>query len=490
LDVARARPQVAAAQAEVMGGIEPLDFQVTYLYQTLPALAGRVTEKGLAALAADPNVEQITIDGEGKAALSQSVPLIHADEAQTAGYTGAGTTVAVLDSGIDTNHADLEDDIASEHCFLSNGGCPSGAHPAEDNNGHGTNVAGIITSNGTVAPIGVAPDAKIAAYKILNASGTGLFSDWIAALDDIISNQPNVRIVNMSLQSTAPCPGGALADAITTLRDAGVATFIASGNGGTKNSLYIPACIADGISVGATYDADIGMVNGWKVDCTDSTTAVDQVACWSASDNTLDLLAPGAQITSAGRGGGTSSYRGTSQATPHAAGVAALLWEAQPGLSVDELEERMKFTGTMVTDDLHDSNAATNRQTPRIDARVALLTNGNADYDGDGCPNGDEFGGNAGLGGIRNPLSPWDYFNPTHDGVNGVDDILAVAAQYKKNKYLVSPPNPPNTPNPAYTEDTDRSFIGPNIWNLGPPDGEQRVDDILMAVAQYNHNCP
>jgi subtilisin family serine protease len=488
-DVARARPQVAAEQAQVLAGVAPADFQVIYRYQTLPALAGRVSEKGLAELSASPDVEQITIDGTGKAALAQSVPLIHADEVQAAGVTGAGVTVAVLDSGIDTNNVDLENDIASEHCYLSGGGCPSGAHPAEDDNGHGTNVAGIITSDGIVAHKGVAPDAKIAAYKILTAAGIGQFSDWIAALDDIITNHPEVRAINMSLQSTASCPGGALADAVTTLRTAGVATFIAAGNSGTKNSLYIPACITDGISVGATYDANIGSVSGWKVTCTDSTTKADQVACWSSSDNTLDLLAPGARITSTGRGGGLSNYMGTSQATPHAVGEAALLWQALPNLTVDELENRMKLTGTMVTDDLHDSNAATNRQTPRIDARVALLTDDNADYDGDGCPNGKEFGANEHAGGRRNPLNPWDYFNPTHDGVNSVDDILAVVAQYNKNQYLPSPPNPPNTPNPAYTQDTDRSYIGPNLWNLGPPDGQQRVDDILMAVAQYNHNC-
>jgi subtilisin family serine protease len=397
--------------------------------------------------------------------------------------------VAVLDTGIDTNNIDLEDSIAYERCFLSNGGCSTGPHPAEDNNGHGTNVAGIITSNGTVAPVGVAPGAKIAAYKILDASGSGTFSDWAAALDDIIANHPEVKIVNMSLQSTDPCPAGALGDAITTLRTMGVATFIAAGNYGTKNLLALPACIPDGISVGATYDADIGSNSGWETDCTDQTTKADQVACWSNSDDTLDLLAPGARITSTGMGGGLSTYRGTSQAAPHAAGVAALLMQAVPGLSVDEIENRMKLTGTMITDDLHDNNANTNRQTPRIDARVALLTDPTQDYDGDGCPNGKEFGNNERLGGRRNPLNPWDYFNPTHDGKNRADDILAVVRQYNKNRYLPSPPNPPNTPNPDYTTATDRSFVGPNPWNLGPPDGLQRGDDILMAIAQYGHDC-
>jgi subtilisin family serine protease len=213
----------------------------------------------------------------------------------------------------------------------------------------------------------------------------------------------------MSLQSTISCPGGALSTAINTLRSAGVATFIAAGNSGTKNSLYVPACITAGISVGATYDANIGSSSGWKVNCTDQTTRADQVACWSSSDNTLSLLAPGARITSTGMGGGFSSYQGTSQASPHAAAEAALLLQAAPGITIDDLLNRMKLTGTMITDDLHDNNPLTNRQTPRIDARVALVTDLKADYDHDGCPNGKEFGPNAAAGGLRNPLNPWDY---------------------------------------------------------------------------------
>ncbi len=390
LDSTRARVQVAVEQTQVLTGVAASDFQVIYRYQALPALAGRVNARGLAELAAKPEVTEIMLDGVGTTALdsvgttartgegttvpSPSVSMIHADEVQSAGITGAGITVAVLDTGIDTQNVDLTHDIAYERCFLASGGCPTGAHPAEDNNGHGTNVAGIITSDGIVAPVGVAPGAKIAAYKILDASGSGLFSDWAAALDDIIANHPEVNIVNMSLQSTASCPAGPLGDAVTTLRSRGVSSFIASGNYGTKNSLSIPACISGGISVGAVYVSNIGSVSGWKTTCTDPTTQADQVPCWSSSADTLALLAPGAPITSTGMGGGLSTYMGTSQAAPHAAGVAALLMEAVPGLSVDQIESRMKLAGTVVTDDLHDNDPTTNRQTPRIDARVALVT--------------------------------------------------------------------------------------------------------------------
>ncbi len=111
------------------------------------------------------------------------------------------------------------------------------------------------------------------------------------------------------------------------------------------------------------------------------------------------------------------------------------------------------------------------------------------DTDGDGCPDNRELGTNVKLGGLRNPTSEWDYFNPTHDKINRVDDILVVLHQYFQDKFLPAPPNPPGTPNPAYREDTDRSAGGPHVWNLGPPDGIVRLDDILSIVKQYFHDC-
>ncbi len=366
LDVGTLRSEVAVAQAKALAGVAGTDLKLTYLYQAVPALAGRVNTRGLSALATSPDVEAVMLDGEGRAAGSPNIRLIHADQVQAAGVTGSGVIAAVLDTGVDATHPDLTASIAYEACFLSGGGCPAGPHAAQDNNGHGTNVSGIIAGRGTIAPIGVAPAAKIAVYKILNSSGSGVFSDWIAALDDIVANHPEVNIVNMSLESSEPCPGGALGTAITTLRSRGVPTFIAAGNHGNKNTLNIPACIPDGISVGAVYDANVGSVNGWESSCSDVTTRADQVACWSDSASSLALLAPGARITSTGLGGGTSTYMGTSQAAPHAAGVAALLLQARPALSVDDLEHRMQAAGTLLVDHL------ANRTTARVDARVAL----------------------------------------------------------------------------------------------------------------------
>jgi Tol biopolymer transport system component len=113
-----------------------------------------------------------------------------------------------------------------------------------------------------------------------------------------------------------------------------------------------------------------------------------------------------------------------------------------------------------------------------------------ADKDGDGCPNVRELVTGPGAqnsGGNRNPKSPWDYFNPTHDGQNRVDDILAVRDQYFKDDNDGTPGFPPFTP--GYTQVTDRTLAGPNAWNLGPPDGKQRIDDVVNIVKQYFHDC-
>ena len=100
------------------------------------------------------------------------------------------------------------------------------------------------------------------------------------------------------------------------------------------------------------------------------------------------------------------------------------------------------------------------------------------DTDGDGCPDARELGMNYAMGGMRNFLWPWDYFNPTHDHTNRIDDINLVNMHYGIDQGM-----------PGYTQDTDRTFLGPNPSNLGPPDGKQRAADIVNAVRQYGHDC-
>jgi hypothetical protein len=100
------------------------------------------------------------------------------------------------------------------------------------------------------------------------------------------------------------------------------------------------------------------------------------------------------------------------------------------------------------------------------------------DYDSDGCADEREAGDDESQGGRRNPVNRWDYFNPSGDRQNRVDDIILVTLQY----FL-------DVGHPAYDEKYDRTYIGPNVWNLGPPDGLQRVEDIIHATYQYFHDC-
>ena len=102
------------------------------------------------------------------------------------------------------------------------------------------------------------------------------------------------------------------------------------------------------------------------------------------------------------------------------------------------------------------------------------------DEDGDGCPDRRELGDEEAAGGLRDPFNPYDYMNPTRDGENRVDDILAVVAEYFRD----DPPGAIDLRSP-----TDRTALGPDPWNLGPPNGQQRVDDILSQVKQYFHDC-
>jgi subtilisin family serine protease len=384
--------EVASSQATVLSSLSPSDFSVIYRYEALPGLTGLVSQAGLEKLNADPAVVAVTLDETGSGAaegapatgviapaeLQHSVPMIRADLVHAEGITGSGVTVAILDSGADTDHPDLADSISGQECFLSGSGSPcpngttrqSGPGAAEDDLGHGTNVTGIVTSNGVVSSQGVAPGANVLLYKVLNSSNAGLFSDWDAALNDIIAHHPEVRVVNMSLVSFTTFSGACgsfdptTASAFSTLNAAGVAVFVSSGNNAAKSSMTYPACVPGAISVGAVYDRNFASSTFFG--CTDTPATMDAPTCWSNSTSNLDLLAPGSSIVSDGLGGGTSSYTGTSQAAPHAAGAAALMLQQAPALTPDQLKTDLKNTGVPRTD------PANSVVTSRIDAYSAI----------------------------------------------------------------------------------------------------------------------
>ena len=374
--------EVRAAQGRVLDRLTASDFVLTHRWESLNAFAGEVTLAGLRALMADPDVLMVDEDPIAYMDLAETAALIRVDQVRGTGTTGRGVVVAVLDTGVDTHHPDIRDGLAAEQCFCISasgaGCCPNGtseqagAGASEDDHGHGTNVTGIITSDGRVAPAGIAPDAMVVAVKVLDRTGAGTSAGILSALDFIINKHPEVKVVNLSLGLGNLFPGAcdsaasfttAFASAVNTLRGRGATFFASTGNNGSSSQIAVPACIGNAIAVGAVYKGDVGTIS---FGCTDATTAADRVACFSNSDSQVDVLAPGAPVTSAGIGGGTSTFVGTSQACPVAAGVAALILSAHPGLGPDAVEAAMKSTGVTITDP---KNGLSFR---RIDAKAAV----------------------------------------------------------------------------------------------------------------------
>ena len=370
--------------ASVLQKLAPSEYELVARWHNIPAFAALIDEAAIARLKSDPSVLRIDPDVGGSGSLAQSVPLIGGDKVHALGYTGKGVTVAILDTGVGESHPDLAGRIVDEQCFCRNsngtGCCPndqatqSGPGAAADDNGHGSNVAGIVGSRGVVSSVGVAPGVNFVVVKVLDRGNRfSAASQVITALDWLIDNHPEVRVVNMSLGTDALfsnwCDSAAsftiaFASAINTLRQRGTLTFVSTGNDSSSTSMEAPACVQSAMSVGAVYDSDVGPVTVFG--CRDSTTTADQITCFSNSNSTLDLLAPGAIIISDFLNGGLIGFYGTSQASPHAAGSAAVLMEVRPSLTPDQIESLMKSTGKSILDP---RNGVV---TPRIDLWAAV----------------------------------------------------------------------------------------------------------------------
>ena len=366
--------QIAGAQQALLSALPVPEFRLIHQYSNVPALAGEVTAEGLVALQNNPLVKSVKYDQLVYATINEAAKIGRVRNVQNElGVTGKNVVVAVLDDGIDSDNRDFAGRIIAEKCYSSlSSDCPDGGTESNSANveatQHGTNVAGIIASNGANGHKGVAPDAKIVAVKVLDNDGVAPFSDIFAGLDWILTNQKtlNIDIINMSLGSAETSSGycdsqaGEFNDLFKKLKNSGIAIFIASGNGGVDDGVSFPACLSTVIAVGATYDSDLGrepdmfsyqdLAGPSYGDCADLQTSAGSVACFSNSSPILGLFAPGSKITSSGWNNGTTTFSGTSQAAPFAAGVAALVLSANPQLSPDQLLQLLIKTGTTVID--------------------------------------------------------------------------------------------------------------------------------------------
>ena len=365
----------------------------------------------LNALLARPEVKDVYWNDALHAVLAQSLPLINQPAVAGAGYTGSGSTVAVIDDGIDYARA------AFGSCTAP--GTPAGCHVIVDmdfgsgttDTSHGTNVSAIV--------LGVASAAQIA---MLNAfSGTSaLTSDIISAINWAVAHRTayNIVAINMSLgdggKNTQTCQGGnAFYTPVTSAINAGISVVAAAGNDAYTNALNKPACTPGVISVGAVYDSDLsnqGYPNGvtWGSLCTDSTTAADKIVCFSDTASFLTMLAPGAMITAAGITDG-----GTSQASPHVAGAVAVLRAAFPQDPLGQTLARLTGSGVMITDTRNGINITK----PRLNLLAAA------------APANDEFSNRIALGGNNGSvngvslLATKESGEPAHAGNPGGHSI-------------------------------------------------------------------
>ncbi|MFH0242613.1 S8 family serine peptidase [Streptomyces sp. HK10] len=300
---------------------------------TRPAAAGQ--------LAAAPGVATVSLDGVRRAALDTSTARIGAPAAWKAGYDGRGVTIAVLDTGIDAAHPDFAGRIAGEKNFTA-------SEDTRDRYGHGTHVASIAAGSGAGSEgryKGVAPGAKLLNAKVLDDDGYGSDSEIIAGMEWAVAQ--GAEVVNLSLGGGDTPEIDPMEDAVNRLsRDSGALFVIAAGNEGPYAS-----------SVSSPGSADAALTVG-AVDRQDVLAGFSSIGPRTGDGAVKpDLTAPGVDIGAAAAEGslveregdpvadGYVSISGTSMATPHVAGAAALLAQRHP----DWTGERIKGALTAST---------------------------------------------------------------------------------------------------------------------------------------------
>ena len=370
-----------AAQKRLSGQIPPSEFRVRHFYESFSLLAGRATRDGVVRLSNRDDVAWITLDETRR--ILQGTPqaaavLIRSDQANAVGASGAGLSVAVIDTGVDYTVSQL-----------GGGGFPNakvigGIDTADEDNdpmdcdGHGTSVSAIVAG-----PTGVAPDAKIVAIKVFHSSDPGnstcsdtaFVSDVIQGINFAISHKAEFGIgaINMSLGSepnsdnVGYCDSDEPAEAVAldSAAAADLPVVVSAGNGGFLHALAAPACLSSAVSVGAVYSLNSALI-AWS-DCIDAPVTPDLVTCFSNSNTNLSLLAPGAFWSTVSKGGvAFPNFAGTSPAAAAASGAIALLRQVRPSLSGFGAVGVLRSTGSPVTDPRNGII------TPRVDTLAAV----------------------------------------------------------------------------------------------------------------------
>ncbi|GHF94160.1 S8 family serine peptidase [Streptomyces zaomyceticus] len=274
---------------------------------------------------------KVWLDGRVKAAMAESNEQIGTPKAWEAGLTGKGVKVAVLDTGADLAHPDLAGRVTESKSFIA-------GQEVADRNGHGTHVASTVGGSGAGSDgkeKGVAPGATLAVGKVLSDEGSGSESEIIAGME-WAAKDIDAKIVSMSLGSREPSDGtDPMAQAVNTLTaETGALFVIAAGNSGAPGSIGSPGAADSALTVGAVDSAD------------EAAYFTSQGPRYGDQALKPDLSAPGVDILAArsqlvAGSGLYTSMSGTSMATPHIAGVAALLAERHPDWTGAQLKNAL-----------------------------------------------------------------------------------------------------------------------------------------------------
>ncbi len=314
----------------------------------LKGFTATIPENRLEAIKNDPRVEFVSED-RLVSTFVQTLPMgidrIDAEQTATRTNKGAGINVAIIDTGIDLKHPDLKANI------VGGKNCSTG-RSYSDGNGHGTHVAGTVAAlNNGIGVVGVAPEAKLWAVRVLDDNGSGTWSSVICGIDFVTSRAPKnggpITVANMSLGGSGTSDNNcgntnsdALHRAICRSRDAGVTYVVAAGNSGAVSRLSVPAAYDDAvITVSALEDSDgksggTGPGSGSRVD--------DTFALFTNYGSEVDLGAPGVSIFSTWKGSSYNTVSGTSMASPHVAGAAALYIKNNPGSNWTQVRDGLK----------------------------------------------------------------------------------------------------------------------------------------------------
>jgi subtilisin family serine protease len=333
----------------------------------LDGYAARMPAAVATRLADDPRVAYVQVDRKAQAT-AQTTPTgvdrANAELSPTARIDGVDqrvdVDVAVIDTGVDLDHPDLNVNRAkAKTCAL--------ALSADDDNGHGTHVAGTIgaVDNGT-GVVGVAPGARIWPVKVLNAAGVGFTSDIVCGIDYVTANAASIEVANMSLggggSDDGNCgrtDGDAEHEAICASVAAGVTYVVAAGNDSADAANSAPAAYDEVITVSALSDFNGQPGGGAPSTC--RADVDDTFADYSNYGADVDLIAPGTCINSTWMNGGYNTISGTSMASPHVAGGAALFAAANPSSTPAQVKSALQSRATLDWNDVDDPDPTKER---------------------------------------------------------------------------------------------------------------------------------